>query len=49
MLSLITIDALLIKDGAISLLGSIQASAVLATLAGLINLAMNLILGGFRG
>jgi hypothetical protein len=49
MFSLSTIDALLIKYGAITLLDSIQASTVLATLAGLIDLAMELILRGFRG
>ncbi len=48
-LALIAMDALLIKYGLMSMLDAIQASAVLATLAGLINLAMNLILGGFRG
>ena len=48
-LALIAMDALLIKYGLMSWLDAIQASAVLATLAGLINLAMKLILGGFRG
>ena len=48
LLALITMNALLIKYGLMSWLDAIQASAVLATLAGLINLAMKLILGGFR-
>ena len=48
-LALITMNALLIKYGLMSMLDSIEASAVLATLAGLIDLAMKLILGGFRG
>ena len=48
-LALITMNALLIKYGLMSWLDAIQASTVLATLAGLIDLAMKLILGGFRG
>ena len=45
-LALIAMDALLIKYGLMSWLYAIQASAVLATLAGLIDLAMKLIFGG---
>ena len=47
-LALIAMAALLIKYGLMSMLDSIQASTVLATLAGLIHLAMNLILEGFK-
>jgi hypothetical protein len=46
-LALISMDALLLKLGAISLLDSIQASGILATLAALIDLAMKLILNGY--
>ena len=45
-LALIGIDALLIKYGAISLLDTIQASAVAAVMFNLIDLAWRLILGG---
>ena len=44
-LALIVMDALLIKYGLMSWLDAIQASAVLATLAGLIDLAMKLLFG----
>ena len=44
-LTFITINALLIKYGLMSWLDAIQASTVLATLAGLIDLAMKLIFG----
>jgi hypothetical protein len=44
-LALIAMDALLIKYGLMSMLDSIEASTVLATLAGLIDLAMKLIFG----
>ena len=44
-LALIAMDALLIKYGLMSWLDAIQASTVLATLAGLIDLAMKLIFG----
>ena len=43
--TLIVMDALLIKYGLMSWLDAIQASTVLATLAGLIDLAMKLIFG----
>ena len=44
-LTLIAMNALLIKYGLMSWLDAIQASAVLATLAGLIDLAMKLLFG----
>ena len=44
-LAFIGLDVLLLKYGLTSWLDSIQASAVLATLAGLIDLAMNLLFG----
>ena len=47
-LALLGTEALLLKYGLMSWLDAIQASAVLATLAGLIDFAMKLILGGFR-
>jgi hypothetical protein len=46
-LALIGMDALLIKYGAISFLDGIQASTVMATFAALIDLAMDLIFGGY--
>ena len=48
-LALISMDALLLKFATMSLLDSIQASAILATFAALIDLAMKLILGALRG
>ena len=44
-LAFVGLDALLLKYGLMSWLDAIQASAVLATLAGLIDLAMKLIFG----
>ena len=49
LLSLSTLDTLLIKFGAITLLDTIKASTVLATLAGLIDLAMKIIQAAFKG
>ena len=46
-LALISKDVLLLKFATMSLLDTIQASGVLATLGSLINLAMKLILGSF--
>ena len=48
-LAFLGMDVLLLKYGLMSWLDSIQASAVLATLAGLIDFAMKLKLGGLRG
>jgi hypothetical protein len=45
-LALIGMDALLFKYGAMSLLDTIQASAVTAVMFTLIDLALELILGG---
>jgi hypothetical protein len=48
-LALLGMEALLFKYGAISLLDTINASTVFATLAGLIDLAIKFILEGFKG
>ena len=48
-LALLGMEALLFKYGAISLLDTIKASTVFATLAGLIDLAIKFILEGFKG
>ena len=45
-LALIGMDALLFKYGAITLLDTIQSSAVAAVMLNLIDLAMGLIFGG---
>jgi hypothetical protein len=44
-LSLIALDALLLKYGVMSWLDSIQASGIMATFAALIEMVMNLIIG----